>query len=90
MYERVWGVCVCSQARGQGREVRKGWVRKGLPTQGFKSCHFRPELQLPKLIYLTTQPKDFVHRGQSQASVRPDLPLYPLFGDTEIPNCWGA
>lgn len=45
-----------------------GWVQKQFSIQGFNSCDFFPELQLPKFyISLTSKPKDAAHRGQSEA-----------------------
>lgn len=64
----------CQSACGRRRGVYSVCGMCGQPgngessVQGVDSCDFSPELQLLRFfIYVTTEPEDVTHRGQSQA-----------------------
>lgn len=55
---------VCAQCAG----CVDSWGQGESSLQGVNRCDFSPELQLLRFfIYVTTEPKDVTHRGQSQA-----------------------
>lgn len=76
--------CVCKWACGCVHACvggADGWVQEEFSMQGFNSCDFFLECQLPQLL---TKPKDIAHQEQSPAEAPgpspSDLPLHLILG----------